>query len=215
VIDSIFRSIGRLRGCELGPISDWPSLVISGIENKPTTFLDAFPAIEAELVARFLKHVKSIALGFVAVKFNHLSWHAHQGLPVAVTKEFASVFHAKHGRDLLKELDINEYGLSRCACLFPLCGYFGRPLGKKFTKGAPRMNDKLKQHLSIFAHVKGVHREVLSRPTESTTVIVNDIVKGVLALSPWVSVEIADKIRETVPFETLEALFLSSRSETL
>ena len=209
VIDRVFRSMGRLRGFDLEPVTDWPSLVISGIQNKPTTFHEAFSAIEAELVARFLKHVQSIAKSYVSVKFNHMSWHEHRGLPVLITREFASAFRAKHGRDLIAELDVNEYGLSRCACLFPLCRYFAKPLGKKFTKGAPRMTDKLKQHLSIFAHVRGVHRTVLSRPGDSTNEIVDDIVGSSLALLAWVSVDVADLIRETVPYETLESLFLS------
>ena len=76
------------------------------------------------------------------------------------------------------------------------------------------MNDKLKKHLSIFGHIKGVHREVLSRPSESTTVIVNDIVGPTLSLSPWVNVGVADKIRGKVPYETLESMFLTVLTHT-
>ena len=76
------------------------------------------------------------------------------------------------------------------------------------------MNDKLKQHLSIFAHVKGVHREVLSRPSDSTDVIVNDIIGPRLSLVPWVNVGVVDKIREKVPYETLKSIFLSVPTRT-
>ena len=207
IIERVFASIGRLSGVELEPVADWPSLVVSGIGGRHARFDES--AIEAEMVARFLKHVRAVAKGYVAVKFSHMSYHSHQGLPVLVTREFSAEFKAKHGRDLLAELDVNEYGLSRCACLFPLCSYFGRPLGKKFTKGVPRMTDRLRQHLSIFNHIKGVHREVLTRASDSTDVIVNDIVGPRLSLAPWVNVGVVDKIREKVPYETLESLFLS------
>lgn len=210
VIERVFASIGRLGGVELEPVADWPSLVVLGIEGRPYDK----SAMEAEMVARFLNHLRGMAKGFVMVKFNHLSWHSHQGLPVLVTREFAAEFQEKHGRDLLAELDVNEYGLSRCACLFPLCGFFGRPLGKRYSKGTPRMNDKLKQHLSIFGHIKGVHRQVLSRPSDSTDVIVNDIVGPHLSMSPWVNVDVVDKIREKVPYETLESIFLSVLTHT-
>ncbi len=185
VIERVFQSMARLRGFDLSE-AQWMSLV------RP-----AFSRIE--LVDEFVMFARKHAGAYAGCKFFDLSREQHRGLPVLVTRDFAARFQANHGRDLIADLDINNYGLSRCACMYPTCPFFAQPMGAK-----------LKFHLAIFGHIKGVHRAVLTQPDVDVKVIVDRLIaeKFSNCRFPWVTVEIANRIRDTKPYWELERLFL-------
>lgn len=81
----------------------------------------------------------------------------HSELPVIVSEENAALFKAKHGRDLLNEFDVNEYGLSRVACLCAKCPYFKVRMGNSTLRNGQRhISPMLYEHIS--SCVEGIQR---------------------------------------------------------
>ena len=81
----------------------------------------------------------------------------HSELPVLVSEENAALFKAKHGRDLLDEFDVNEYGLSRVACLCAKCPYFKVRMGNSTLRNGQRhISPMLYEHIS--SCVEGIQR---------------------------------------------------------
>jgi hypothetical protein len=200
VIERVFQSMARLRGFAMDNLSEtqWTTLVLSGIKG-PTSLSH----IKQKLTDRFVMFARKHASVYAGCKFHNLSREQHRSLPVLVTKEFAAKFQANHGRDLIAELDINDYGLSRCACMCPTCPFFAQPMGPK-----------LKFHLAIFSHIKGVHRAVLTQPDVDVKTIVDRLIVEKFSefRYRWVSVEIANQIRDAKPYCELERFFLEMTS---
>jgi len=84
---------------------------------------------------------------------------SHADLPVIVSAENARRFQMQHGRDLMEELDINDYGLSRLACMCPQCPYFGKPLGRVTLREGERCTcPELQEHIGGCMVQQGLHK---------------------------------------------------------
>jgi hypothetical protein len=176
-IETIFASMARIASVEMAEMTEsrLASLALTAFSvrspierSKLTSYVtleSMLPTITGRLVGKFIDEVRQMADGYVWIKQRDARAKSHVGMPILITKEFAAGFLETHGRDLAAELDVNEYGLSRCACMYPACGFFAQPLGKKAVcrKGNPRMTDRLREHLSV--PIQGVHRAVFMNPT--------------------------------------------------
>jgi hypothetical protein len=225
-ISQIFKSIAALNGQRLPDIDDdtWAALALTGFATKTSigrsrcerlvTLLESRHEIENNLVEKFTQQVHKQAHGFVGKKFDARMLQTHQGLPVLITPNFAAKFKELHGRDLIEELDVNDYGLSRNACMHPQCPFFAKPLGKKAKSrdGKPRMCDRLRQHLGSLCSIGGLHRTTLTNPTMEPSSICEQALHK-LPLHMLVSHEVHNllqhirNIRAPIPWENFERLF--------
>jgi len=225
-ISQTFKSIARLHNLELPDLGDdmWASLALTGFSIKTSiarsrcdrlvTMLESRHEIENNLIDKFTHQVHKQSKTFVASKFHTRMYETHQGLPVLVTPNFAAKFKEVHGRDLVEELDINEYGLSRNACMYPGCHFFAKPLGKKAKSrdGLPRMCDRLQQHIGTLGSVAGLHRMTLTQPTLDPTLVLEQAMSK-LPVHMLVSQEVYElsqhirNIRAPIPWENFERLF--------
>ena len=177
LIERMFASMARISSAEMAPMTEGrlASLALTAFNVRSpvdrsrlasyVTLESMLPTITDRLADKFANEVRWMSVGYASTKQRDAIAKFHVGMPILITKEFAADFQAAHGRDLLAELDVNEYGLSRCACMYPGCRFFGQPLGKKAVcrSGNPRMADRLREHLSV--PIKGVHRAVLTNPS--------------------------------------------------
>lgn len=86
---------------------------------------------------------------------------SHADLPIVVSPENAERFEKEHGRNLIEELDINEYGLSRIACMCPQCPFFKKPLGRITERDGKRcICPELQEHISGCLMQQGLHKTV-------------------------------------------------------
>ena len=182
IIEQVFNSIAQGK---LSPITPehWASLALTGFYCKTShgrselncleTLATKRDEIERHLIKKFIAQLHTSTPGYVQMKLCGHVVDTHYGLPVLISQRYAEEFFVVHGVDLMDLLDINDYGLSRSACMFRHCPHFARPLGKKATckKGLPRMGDKLMQHLAPLCVVGGLHRAVLQHPELDETLI--------------------------------------------
>jgi hypothetical protein len=228
-IDQIFTSIGRMRGFELRAIEDdeWASLALTGFSIKSSlgrsqcdkliNHTDAWRQIESNLVEKFFSQIHKQSESYVMKLFHERMQRTHQGLPVLITANFAEKFKEKHGRDLMAELDVCEYGLSRNACMHPSCPFFAKPLGKKARSrdGKPRMCDRLRQHLGPLCAIKGLHRMVITRPELESVAIVEQTlsqlpIESLVAHEVHSLLQSVREIRQPVEWEAFEALLMGA-----
>lgn len=100
----------------------------------------------------------------------------HTDLPVIVSAENNERFLQKHGRDLRQVLEVNDFGLSRVACMCPKCPFFAKPFGPpNMFNGKPTINVFLQEHINSF--VPGLHKAVYTHHDKSHADIMGAIIR--------------------------------------
>jgi hypothetical protein len=140
----------------------------------------------------------------------------HTGMPILLPENYMAAFKKKHGRDLKAELEVNEYGLSKVACLYPTCPFFALPLGKaRICCKQKCMNQRLKEHLSC--SIPAFHKIVFQNPRKTVHEIINLILENepLARISRQRVGEIiryVEQIQTPIPWEKFEAYFHCPKS---
>jgi hypothetical protein len=101
---------------------------------------------------------------------------SHTELPVVISNENNQRFLEKHGKDLRQFLEVNDFGLSRVACMCPKCPFFGMPMGRPLMMGGrPTINATLQEHINSF--VPGLHKAIYTHHDKSNADIFGEIVR--------------------------------------
>lgn len=137
---------------EVGELDDktWRRLFVNGMcvndsykRNTGPDFVLTKQKLDNYIRTKMKREVLVKVPKHVLKQYQSITLVSHFDLPVLVSKVNAERFRQKYNRDLRDELDVNEIGLSRVACMCPKCPFFMKPLGPKTGTMAPELMEHL------------------------------------------------------------------------
>jgi hypothetical protein len=154
----------------IGELTDdrWRKLLDAGMHvqdsyrrNTTDDFVLPKNKILSDLRAKLKQDVRNHMPRHVLARFQREMGSKHRERPILVSEAHRLRFLESHGRDLKMELDLNDKGFSRVACMCPRCPFFAKPLGVSVDGN---LAQELKEHMrcyemtiSDFAFLKTVY----------------------------------------------------------